>query len=140
MKTIINYKSEAYPYKGYNGCNCICGIEVINSFVIVTELEENPGTSITNASESLAKQICNEFSIDPNKLILIEHYPNSRAKYSLVILGWNEHLKMFDKSKTTWKHMEAKTIEMLRNNWLNEYDNAIKNCDKIMGRLDTIEE
>lgn len=43
--------------------------------VIATELSDNPGVSVTNFAEGLATLVCRRFSIDPEKLIWIEHYP-----------------------------------------------------------------
>jgi hypothetical protein len=41
---------------------------------IATELKENPGTSITNAGEDLASQVCDRFGIETAQLVWIEHY------------------------------------------------------------------
>jgi hypothetical protein len=43
--------------------------------VIATERPDNPGTSVTNAAEELASQVCQRFDIDPDKLVWIESYP-----------------------------------------------------------------
>jgi hypothetical protein len=42
--------------------------------VIATELQDNPGTSITNIAEHLASHVCERFAIDPDKLVWIETY------------------------------------------------------------------
>ena len=52
-----------------------CGAEAYDNVVIVTELSDNPGTSVTNAAEAVASEACRRFGIDPNSLVLIEHYP-----------------------------------------------------------------
>lgn len=54
-----------------------CQIEVKGNLVIVTELSDNPGTSVTNAAEIIATEVCKEYHIDPKELIYIEHYPKS---------------------------------------------------------------
>ena len=64
-----------YNYTGFLDSYCICDIEIIKNLVIVTEMPENEGTSITNMAEHLATQVCQEFDIDPKTLIWIEHYP-----------------------------------------------------------------
>jgi hypothetical protein len=64
-----------YNFKGLYGCKSRCELEVIGNVAIVTETEGNPGTSVTNAVETLAAQICKEYNIKPIDLHLIEHYP-----------------------------------------------------------------
>ena len=64
-----------YHYKGFGGCESQCDLEIHKNLVIVTEIPENEGTSVTNVAEQLATQICEKFKIDPSKLIWIEHYP-----------------------------------------------------------------
>ena len=63
-----------FKYKGFHGCDCVCNLEIYNNLVIITEREDNEGTSITNMAEHLATAICKQFDITPSKLIWIEHY------------------------------------------------------------------
>jgi len=70
---------DLYLYRGFHGCVCWCGLEIIRlrdgrTIVIATEVEDNPGTSVTNMAEGLASRVCAEFSIDPRSLVWIEHY------------------------------------------------------------------
>ena len=65
---------------GLHGRPARCGLEIIElpdgrTVVIATELSDNPGVSVTNFAEELATLVCNGFSIDPNTLVWIEHYP-----------------------------------------------------------------
>ena len=62
--------------------------------VIATELEDNPGTTITNYADQLATQIIMEFNIEPDSLIWIEHYParpeiGEHETYDLISFKWN---------------------------------------------------
>jgi hypothetical protein len=70
---------DRYRFRGFHGCASWCKLEILRlsdgrSAVIATELMDNPGTSITNAAEHLAYRVCVEFSIDPSRLVWIEHY------------------------------------------------------------------
>lgn len=70
---------ERYPYRGFHGCASWCGLEIIRlrdgrTVVIATEVEDNPGTSVTNMAEGLASRVCAEFTINPRSLVWIEHY------------------------------------------------------------------
>ena len=64
-----------YNYTGFHGCASICDLEIHKNLVIVSEMPENEGTSITNMAEQLATLVCQEYDIDPKHLIWIEHYP-----------------------------------------------------------------
>lgn len=75
----MKYSGE-YQYIGLWGCDCVCYLEIDGNTVIVTELPQNRGTSITNFAEHLATQVCNEFKIPKNSLIWIEHYPANRLR------------------------------------------------------------
>lgn len=63
-----------YEYTGFGGCDCVCDLEVYGNLVIATERADNEGTSITNMAEQLATAVCQQFEIDPSKLIWIERY------------------------------------------------------------------
>lgn len=49
------------------------------SVVVVTELDDNPGTSVTNAAEHLATVVCDLYTLDPERLRWIEHYPRRKG-------------------------------------------------------------
>lgn len=70
---------DCFAYSGFHGCRSICDLELITlsdgrTVAIVTERADNPGTSITNIAEHLASWVCNQFQIDPDRLVWIEHY------------------------------------------------------------------
>lgn len=64
-----------FDYRGYWNCESHCTLEIHGNLVIVTEADDNQGTSITNIAEHLATRVCHQFQIDPLKLVWIEHYP-----------------------------------------------------------------
>jgi len=79
---------DRFEYRGLHGCRCVCSLEILalhdgRSAVIATELEDNPGTSITNVAEHLASEVCDRFGIDPDKLVWIEHYGYAGASEGL---------------------------------------------------------
>ena len=87
MKTSDKYIDEIYEFSGMWGIPSKCGLRhfLRNSevLVIVTELyRDNPGSSITSVSASLAKQIAEKFQYDPIKMIYIECNPNMKSKLS----------------------------------------------------------
>ena len=70
---------KKFRYRGYFGRPAWCRLEVLplpdgRTAVVATERRDNPGTSITNVAEYLASRVCDRFSIDPDRLVWIEHY------------------------------------------------------------------
>jgi hypothetical protein len=68
-----------FEYRGFHGFPSLCELELIpladgRLVAIATERSDNPGTSVTNAAELLASQVCDQFRIDPDPLVWIEHY------------------------------------------------------------------
>jgi hypothetical protein len=71
-----------FEYRDPNGRPSFCHIEAIvlqneRVAVITSESADNPGMSITNAAELVAAAVCNQLRIDPDKLVLIEHYDST---------------------------------------------------------------
>lgn len=80
------YKDGRYPYESECGLDVYGDKDRKNFVVIATELDDNPGPSITNSYESLAGVVYRQF-IMPNNAISykanvtwVEHYPNIRRR------------------------------------------------------------
>ncbi|MEW6687150.1 MAG: hypothetical protein AB1393_13265 [Candidatus Edwardsbacteria bacterium] len=100
MKTI--YKNDNFEFKGFWNCVSKCGVQVDiercgdiidKAVVTLTELPDNPGTSITDAVEIVATEVYRRVlgDVPPNKIEWIEHYPASEhfnETFDKVILGW----------------------------------------------------
>jgi len=79
-------------FKGYYGCNSKCGIEIYQNrnknIVIMTELPENKGTSVTNACEAIATILFKNHNINPEDTIYIEHYHRDKKDtYDLIMFN-----------------------------------------------------
>lgn len=107
MKEVINKK---YHYKGYHNCNSVCGLTIIGNTVIVTELNENQGTSITNMAEDLATKICKEFNILPENLVWIERYSEDPTSFSKRLREGTYDLVSFDFKNGEFSHPTWKNI------------------------------
>jgi len=79
--------NDLYKYMGYNYNDSICHLFIedigTHKIVVLTELNKNHGTSITNASGGLANEILVEFKLDPGNTIWIETYEDSNI-FSLI--------------------------------------------------------
>ena len=73
-------KNTHYGYFGYGQQMAFCDLEVYTladgrTLAIVTELDGNPGASVTNRAEVIFTQLMRSFNLaDPAQLIQIEHY------------------------------------------------------------------
>ena len=71
-----------YPFKGYHGCDSRCRIRIFAPdageqkpyIVICSELEDNPGTSVTNMAEHLATLLWSYLEKPTQGMTWIEHY------------------------------------------------------------------
>lgn len=88
---------DRFEFRGLHGCHSCCALRIQRlldgrTLVICSELEDNPGTSITNAVEILGSVIVSHLALDPAKLVWVEHYPpgpvhGKKADWDLVTFG-----------------------------------------------------
>lgn len=92
---------DTLAYPGYHGCPSKCRIRLFRvdgaPVVVCTELEENNGTSVTNAAEMIATLVLNTLG-RPSALTWVEHYPDRaffgnkpmmREQFDLVEFEWS---------------------------------------------------
>lgn len=87
MNLSKQYYDELFHYAGQWDMPSTCGLKIINkngvTYVITTELyKDNPGTSITETGESLAKQICASKGLNIHDIIYVECNPDMNSKLS----------------------------------------------------------
>lgn len=87
MKVSASYYDEQFPFRGQWDMESLCGLKIrtVNgkTYVIVTELyQENPGTSVTYAGQSLRDQICEAKGLNPEDIIYLECNPDTNSKLS----------------------------------------------------------
>ena len=100
-----------FSYKGVLDNKGICEIERIGNLIIATEIDDNPGPSVTNAAEGLAKAACDFFGIDPYRLIQVESYEYDNDKtYDLVSFHYDECREFHDVS---WQRISKGTVDLM---------------------------
>lgn len=118
---IIINNIPKYYYAGYWQITSFCSLTIYQDNynnlykVIVTERNDNSGTSITNMIESLCTKIYNEFliGIPKHEIIWLEHYDYfNKNSYDLVKFNWNEEEKCFEKPQ--WKRIDQANIKDLK--------------------------
>ncbi len=87
METSFDKIDTIFEFTGSWGIASKCGLKHIpfngKELILVSELyKDNPGTSITQVTTSLAMQICEKLRIDPENLIYIEHSPDMNSRLS----------------------------------------------------------
>jgi hypothetical protein len=107
--------SVQFQFSGLHGRPGICAIERIaladgRTLIIASEVDENLGTSITNAAELIITQVCQRYHIDPAKLAWIEHYPPSKshgekADWDLVTFVFIRHGDHWHFEEPSWRPM-----------------------------------
>lgn len=73
-----------YEFRGFHNCESKCQLDFYAGplgevVVVATELPDNEGTSITNMAERLAGLVCEEWGINVERLLWIEHYPEGKS-------------------------------------------------------------
>lgn len=119
--TDTQYHDTHYDYPGYFNYESFCDLKVAtippgHTLVIFTEVEENVGTSVTNRSEVLATQVCQEFGLLPEKTLFVEHYPERGPRikrlpetYALVEYTWEQgHAR-----KPEWRYLSLENASTL---------------------------
>jgi hypothetical protein len=97
--------SGEHEYSGLHGCTSKCGLDVWRVFgqtiVMLTELPDNPGTSVTNYVEQIATELVPFVTLfakgqggSPESIIWIEHYERAEGSpladtWDRVRLQWN---------------------------------------------------
>ena len=105
-------------YAGYHGCASWCDIQVERTgedvLVVVSERDNNPGTSITNCAEVIATAIAARLRDVPvGRLRYLEHYParpHREAAICEVIFEWSGRTA----ARPEWRHLGADGFDQLR--------------------------
>lgn len=87
MKVSPDYYDEIFEFKGEWDMPSACGLKIRTlggkPCIIVTELyQDNPGTSVTYAGQSLAEQICKAKGLELADIVYVECNPNTNSKLS----------------------------------------------------------
>jgi hypothetical protein len=87
MKVPESYYDEIFDFTGQWDVPSRCGLKLLNprgqQTVVVTELyQDNPGTSVTCAGYSLARQICERKGLPLNRIRYMECNPDTNSKLS----------------------------------------------------------
>ncbi len=99
--TTFSYQVEGHPDAAQ------CRLRVFEqgdrAVVLATALPDQPGPSITEVAEVLATQVAEQYSLDPEQIVWIEHYPEAqRPEFGGELPGGT-----FDLVEFTWEDSQA---------------------------------
>ena len=90
---------EIHTWKGFGGCESIVRVRIYDnvvfggSVVLLTELSENNGTSVTNGVEKIVSDLIPKYKLNAMSTMIIEHYqqrgqrPADRESFDAVTLN-----------------------------------------------------
>lgn len=101
-------------------CRLRIYVQTGRKVVVLTEIAENRGMSITNASDHLATEICLHYDLNPDNTIWIEHYtPDSYAgrgkdeSFDLVRFGWDTSKRIATAHDPDWRRLTIEEVETM---------------------------
>lgn len=105
-------------YAGYHGCASWCDVQIERAgedvLVVVSERDDNPGTSVTNCAEVVATVVAARLRDVPVwRLRYVEHYParsHSEATFAEVTFEWSGRTAALPE----WRHLGADGLDQLR--------------------------
>ncbi len=103
----VETKFKWYSETGHKDCECglrIYKISFNQAVVIVSELKDNPGRSITDEALTLIHLICYKFGLNLTQTMWIEHYPE----------GYLKEEDTYDEIKLEMFHINSKRINKPR--------------------------
>jgi hypothetical protein len=97
-----------------------CGSYGRQRVIILTELPDNTGMSVTNACEYIATELVRQHRLTPGHTVWIEHYPdrhppgmrNDRMfdeSFALVTFEWKDGIAR----SPDWRHISREWVEQL---------------------------
>ena len=95
----------------FNKNQSVCDVNVFGNLAVITELRENPGISVTNASAKIANTICKLYEINPKELIVIE----THEEYPYLDLVEYKIINSFF-CNPKWKRLTSEEVQELVNN------------------------
>jgi hypothetical protein len=97
--------SSVFEYPGYQRTPSHCQIDIWSSeeqaIVMMSEIADNHGTSVTNRSEVIASLVCFQHNLSGYDITWIEHYPREEPHNSLLA-------ETFSIVTYDWKRGEAR--------------------------------
>lgn len=113
-----------FRFRGYHGYPSVCRLQVFDRgpdkpyTVLVTELDSNPGTSVTNAAEIIAGQVWRLLERPARNMVYVEHYEDRMFIGVRPLFREEFDLVQFDQAGCTfrgprWRRISKQEAEAL---------------------------
>ena len=107
-----------FQYTDMNKQESHCDVEQYGNVVIMTELADNAGASVTHSCEYIASQYTNRFELDLDRLIFVERYDRRSYTNAETLKSDNLSLVSFKRAGSRlyspqWKHITAAELDVL---------------------------
>ena len=107
-----------FNYTDRNNSECVCDIEQHGNVIIMTELAENTGASVTNSCDYIATQYAGRFGFDLDNLIFVERYDRRSYTNAGTLETDNLSLISFKRAGSRlyspqWKHISGAELDAL---------------------------
>ncbi len=130
-------EDNIHAFRGPSGVRSACRVRLYlpdeeglalgdSPVVVVSELPDNPGTSITNAIEQIAAEVMDAHGFALGRVpVFVEHYPPEATggrdeTFDLVVFGHHEVRQIMrggiwrkEIGPPTWKPLERRAVEVL---------------------------
>ena len=124
MQVPPKYYDEIFHFTGIWDQPSACGLKIAEKdgkkIVIVTELyQDNPGTSVTTAGHSLARQICEQKGYSLSEITYLECTPDTNS----VLTFYSEHF-----FEVTWNDALKANYRKLSEEEVDDLFSSATNC------------
>ena len=100
-----------FPYEGLFGCASQCRARIFDdgtgAVVILDERAENEGTSVVNAIDLLAAQLCDAYGLDGARAVWIEHQTDTRSQEDRSV-GARDRFNEEQFAQASFRHAEKR--------------------------------
>ena len=103
------------------GRRLLCDITIIDLMqptIIMTERDDNPGPSVTNASEYIATRVMKDMKFNPGLCSFVEHYDRTDRRdciptWDKVSYKWVNTEKGWNASSPSWSPIAGSQVEII---------------------------
>lgn len=99
------HRHFTHHYKGFSQTPCKCHIDIFqleemtdhghDTIVLFTALQDNQGTSITNASETIATDMVIQKGVNISSTFFVEVYPHYDNEYAAIFYKYDPMMRKF---------------------------------------------
>jgi hypothetical protein len=112
-------EDKIFHYLGYGTHPSTCRLRLYDGpkgkVAIVSQMEGDQGTSVTNAAEDIASKVCREFSLNHGEVTWVEHYEHTgeQETFDQVEFGISYGRPNNTLANPRWSHLTRQAVAEL---------------------------